>query len=74
MRSNYFAPAEYFGGYMQTRACRYGTLSIDCMMSPCVVCYVNCAVWLPVDKILPIHNTKIMWETKLKLWCQKDLG
>ena len=27
-----------------------------------VVCYVNCAVWLPVDKILPIHNTKIMGE------------
>ena len=26
-----------------------------------VVCYVNCAIWLPVDTILPIHNTKIMW-------------
>lgn len=33
-----------------------------------IVCYVDCAVWLPVDTILPIHNTKIMWGRWHRRW------
>ena len=33
-----------------------------------VVCYVNCAAWLPVDTILPIDNTKIMWGRWHRRW------
>ena len=33
-----------------------------------VVRYENCAVWLPVDTALPIHNAKIMWGRWHRRW------